>query len=163
MLKTNELQNLRVATLCLLQELEWDCNTVPWLSNFLSDLPYPEKLEELTVPTLFQGNTTTENVLRDAGWPNVQDLICSRFPNLKFIRIKCFCGNTLLAGSLDIPAFLRSCLPALADRDILIFDIYSRTCCKLSSQKSENLNYFQKICIPITWRVVGLIKSACWT
>ena len=141
MLKSDELESLRVATISLVQELEWPYNNIDLLLSLLSNLPYPDTLEELILPTCFQGNsiTTAETSLREARWPNVENLICSRFPNLKSVHIKCFVPNTLLTGS-DIPALLRRCLPVLSDRDILSFDSYSRTCCKLCSETSKNLN-----------------------
>ncbi|TFK65073.1 hypothetical protein BDN72DRAFT_962779 [Pluteus cervinus] len=126
MLKSDELESLRVATISLVQELEWPYNNIDLLLSLLSNLPYPDTLEELILPTCFQGNsiTTAKKSLREARWPNVENLICSRFPNLKSVHIKCFVPNTLLTGS-DIPALLRRCLPVLSDRDILSFDNYS--------------------------------------
>ncbi|TFK70670.1 hypothetical protein BDN72DRAFT_958632 [Pluteus cervinus] len=117
---SQELQSLRIATVAMLQDGYESFNAVPWLINFLTNLPEPDKLEELELPCEFRGsNCKSQQGLIRQGWPKVDILLGSSvFRNLKDVRIICYCerGND---ESFMLRSSLNLILPQLLKRGIL--------------------------------------------
>ncbi|TFK65072.1 hypothetical protein BDN72DRAFT_962778 [Pluteus cervinus] len=115
---SDRFHNLRVATIILRQEVcvSGSRNMVPWLLNWLSNLPHPERLEGLVLPMSVQVNVPTEFYLRKQGWADLDALLNLQFPNL---RTLCIFVEACTGWKLDVCTYLQSYFPALANRNIL--------------------------------------------